>query len=373
MVSFILSPEQEELAATARRFFSDNSPTAAVRAAMSSAEGIDWTVWRRLGQDLGLLGVAVPEEYGGGGASFVELSVVAEEAGRALLCAPWLASAVLASNALLMSGQKDAMARYLPRLVTGDLIGTVAFGENDGTWSARDTQLAATDANGRWTLDGTLTYVIDGHAAGIVMALAQAPDGTPALFAVPMASGSSEREALPALDQTRRLSHLTLRGAPAELLVAGPRSQQVMERVLHLGVAALAAEQLGAASRSFEMTLGYLKFRHQFERPIGSFQALKHRCADLAMELESARALVMYAARAAAVAADDLATAASTAKAYTSDAYFHVAAEGIQMLGGIGFTWEHDAHLFFKRAAADRLLLGSPEFHNELLLAAIGV
>lgn len=373
MVSFILSREQEELAATARRFFSDSSSMSAVRSAMSSAEGIDWAVWGQLGRDLGLLGVAIPEEYGGGGAGFVELSLVLEEAGRALLCAPLLASAVLASNALLLCGEKGAMARYLPRLASGELVGTAAFGEYGGTWSARDTQLAATGDDGRWTLDGPLTYVIDGHTAGIVIVLARTADGEPALFAVPMAGQDIELEALPTLDQTRRLSHVTLRGAPAELLAAGPRSQEVMERVLHLGVAGLAAEQLGGASRSFEMTLDYLKLRHQFGRPIGSFQAIKHRCADLAMELESARALVMYAARAASMGADDLATAASTAKAYTSDTYFHVAAEGIQMLGGIGFTWEHDAHLFFKRAAADRLLLGSPEYHNELLLSAIGV
>ena len=265
------------------------------------------------------------------------------------------------------------MAAYLPGLAAGQLVGAVGLGDGAGVPGQEGTGVTATEDNGHWFLDGSLSYVIHGHVADVLVVAGTTAAGECSLFTVPMTADGVERQLLPALDQTRPLSSVTLRHAPAELTGRPGAGRETIGRVQHLGAVALAAEQLGGASRCFEMTLEHLRIRHQFDRPIGSFQALKHRCADLAMELESARALVMYAARAAGEGADDLAAAASTAKSYTSDAYFHVAAECIQMLGGIGFTWEHDAHLYFKRATADRLLLGTPEEHNELLLSAIGV
>lgn len=372
MVSFVLTPEQEELAATARRFFQQHSAASAVRTAMADETGVDRNIWRRMGQELGFLGMAVPEEYGGAGGGFVELATLMEEAGRALVCAPLLGSTVLATNAVLLSNDDKAKAALLPGLATGEQIGAMALG-GTSTWSPDNVRLSAIEEDGGWFLEGEEFHVIDGNVADLVLTAARTPVGECSLFAVRLPAAGAQRKALPTLDQTRPLCNLTFRHVPAQLVGPAGQGWSVVERVMQLGALGIAAEQLGGADRCFEIALEYLKLRQQFDRPIGSFQALKHRCADLAMELESARALVMYAARAAAGGAEDFPAAASMAKAHCSDTYFHAAAECIQMLGGIGFTWEHDAHLFFKRATADRLLLGSPEAHNELLLTMVGV
>ena len=372
MVSFLLTPEQAELSSTARRFFEQRSALPAVRDAMQSETGVDRGTWRQLGEDLGFLGIAVPEMYGGAGSTFVELAIVMEEAGRALACLPILSSAVLASNAVMLSGDEQAMADYLPDLATGERIGTLALAGDCARWGPDCVRLEATEQEGGWQLDGQESYVVDGHVADIVFTVAHTADGD-TLFAIDAASEGVQRQPLPTLDQTRRVANITFRHAPARVVGTPGAGWQIAQRALELGAVAMAAEQLGGAQRCLEMTLDYLNLRYQFDRPIGSFQGLKHRCADLLMEIESARSIVMYAARAATEATDDFSAVASMAKAYCSDVYFHAAGESIQMHGGIGFTWEHDAHLFFKRATADRLLLGSPEDHNELMLSRIGV
>jgi alkylation response protein AidB-like acyl-CoA dehydrogenase len=366
--------EQEELRSSVRRFLADRVPMTAVRELMDAADGGDPAVWKQAGDQLGLQGIAIPEEYGGAGFSFAEQAIVLEELGAALYGGPYLASAVLAANALLASEDEAAKQAYLPGIASGDLIATLAFTEEDGSWEPDASRLtAAADGEGAgWRLDGHKSFVLDGHTAGLILAVGRTASGL-SLFAVSADAPGLARTALPTLDQTRKLARLDFDGVPATLIGADGAAQAVLARTLDIAAIAQAAEQLGGAQRALDMAVAYLKVRHQFGRPIGSFQALKHRCADLLLEVESLRSAVQYAAAAVAEDSPEVPTVAALVKAYASDVYFHVAAENIQMHGGIGFTWEHDAHLYFKRAKASELFLGDATLHRERLAVLIGL
>ena len=344
-----VSAEQEELRASVRRFLADRAPITAVRELMDTTDGLDTGVWRQAGEQLGLQGIAVPEEYGGSGFSFAEQAIVLEELGAALYGGPYLASAVLAATALLASQDAGARKAYLPAIASGELIATLAFTEEDGSWEPADIRLTATADGDGWRLDGRKSFVLDGHTAGLT------------------------RTALPTLDQTRKLARLDFAGVPATLIGSAGDGAAVLSHVLDVAAIAQAAEQLGGAQRALDMAVEYAKVRHQFGRPIGSFQAIKHRCADLLLEVESLRSAVQYAAAAVAENSPEVPMVASLVKAYASDVYFHVAAENIQIHGGIGFTWEHDAHLYFKRAKASELFLGDASYHREHLATRIGL
>jgi alkylation response protein AidB-like acyl-CoA dehydrogenase len=378
-----VTPEQEELRASVRRFLADRAPISAVRELMDTTDGLDAAVWRQAGEQLGLQGIAIPEEYGGAGFSFAEQAIVLEELGAALYGGPYLASAVLAANALLASPDEDARNEYLPGIATGDVIATVAFTEEDGSWDPDAIRLAATSrgddppnplqsARQVWRLDGRKSFVPDGHIAGLILVVARTGEEL-SLFAVTADVSGLTRTALPTLDQTRKLARLDFAATPARLIGSVGDGAAVLSRTLDIGAIAQAAEQLGGAQRALDMAVEYLKVRHQFGRPIGSFQALKHRCADLLLEVESLRSAVQYAAAAVAENSAEIPMMASLVKAYASDVYFHVAAENIQMHGGIGFTWEHDAHLYFKRAKASELFLGDARYHREHLATRIGL
>jgi alkylation response protein AidB-like acyl-CoA dehydrogenase len=367
--------EQEELRSSVRRFLADRVPMTAVRDLMEAADGGDPEVWKLAGEQLGLQSIAIPEEYGGSGFSFAEQAIVLEELGAALYGGPYLASTVLAANALLASGDEAAKQAYLPRIASGELIATLAFTEEDGSWEPDATRLAAAedpDAGGGWRLDGHKSFVLDGHAAGLILVVGRTAVGL-SLFAVAADAPGLARTALPTLDQTRKLARLDFAAVPATLVGADGAAEALLERTLDIAAIAQAAEQLGGAQRAMDMAVEYLKVRHQFGRPIGSFQALKHRCADLLLEVESLRSAIQYAAAAVAEDSPEVPTVAALVKAYASDVYFHVAAENIQMHGGIGFTWEHDAHLYFKRAKASELFLGDATLHRERLAAKIGL
>jgi alkylation response protein AidB-like acyl-CoA dehydrogenase len=369
--------EQEELRSSVRRFLAERVPMTAVRELMEAADGGDPMVWKLAGDQLGLQGIAIPEEYGGSGFSFAEQAIVLEELGAALYGGPYLASAVLAANALLASGDDAAKQAYLPGIASGDLIATLAFTEEDGSWEPGSTRLTAAaaadpDAGGGWRLDGHKSFVLDGHTAGLILVVGRTGAGL-SLFAVAADAPGLARRALPTLDQTRKLSRLDFGGVPATLVGTDGAAEALLARTLDIGAIAQGAEQLGGAQRAMDMTVEYLKVRHQFGRPIGSFQALKHRCADLLLEVESLRSAIQYAAAAVAEDSPEVPTVAPLVKAYASDVYFHVAAESIQMHGGIGFTWEHDAHLYFKRAKASELFLGDATLHRERLAAKIGL
>jgi alkylation response protein AidB-like acyl-CoA dehydrogenase len=371
-VNFAFSEEQEELRRTVRAFLEQKSPSAEVRRLMETTEGYDPSVWEQMGSQLGLQGLAIPEEYGGSGYSYVELIVVLEEMGRALLAAPYFSTVALAANAILHSGDDAAKKELLGGIASGETIATLAMTEDSGRWDAEGITATATKSGDGYTIDGHKMFVLDGHTANLIVVAAKTGDNV-SLFTVAGDADGLTRTPLATMDQTRKQARLEFSGTPAKLLGTEGEGWPVLSRVLDLAAVALAAEQVGGAQKCLDMSVDYAKVRVQFGRPIGSFQAIKHKCADMLLEVESAKSAAYYAGWAAAELNDELPTVASLAKAYCSDAYFHAAAENIQIHGGIGFTWEHDAHLYFKRAKSSQLLLGDPTYHRELLAQRIGI
>ena len=372
LVKLAFTEEQEELRRSIRRFLADASPMGEVRRLMETPEGFDREVWSRLATELGLAGLHVPEACGGAGLGWVELLVVFEELGRTLACVPYLSTVGMAATALLASGDEAAQHELLPGIASGEVTAALAVAEDDGRWDLESVASVASRSGSSWTIDGRKAYVVDGHTAGLLLVAARTPAGV-GLFAVDGRAPGLTRTALPTLDQTRKLARLELSGTSARLIGEEGESAVWLSRALDLAAVALAAEQVGGAQRCLEMSVEYAKARQQFGRPIGSFQAIKHRCADMLLRVESARSAAYYAGWSAAEDAEDLPAVASLTRAYCSEAYFQVAAETIQVHGGIGFTWEHDAHLFFKRAKSSELLLGDPAYHRELLLRRVGI
>jgi alkylation response protein AidB-like acyl-CoA dehydrogenase len=365
-MSMTFNEEQDELRKSVRRFLEQKSSSADVRRLMETDEGYDAAVWQQMAEQLGLQGLALPEEHGGSGYGFLEQIVVLEEMGRALLCAPYFSSVVLAGNALVESGDEAAQKDLLPGIAEGSTIATLAWVENPSDWGIDGLQMTAKRAGDGYVLDGKKTLVLDGHTASLILVVAQA-DGGPSLFAVDPSANGVTRRKLDSLDMTRKVASLELSGVAARLIGSEGDAARIIEKTLRLAVVALAAEQVGAAQRCLEMSVDYAKLRVQFGRPIGSFQAIKHKCADMLLEVESARSAAYYAAWAAAEGSDELPVVASLAKAYCSDAFASAATENIQIHGGIGFTWEHDAHLFYRRAKSTEQFLGSPAEHRDQL------
>ncbi|HLN05367.1 MAG TPA: acyl-CoA dehydrogenase family protein, partial [Acidimicrobiales bacterium] len=364
--------EQEELRRAVRRFLEDKSPMSEVRRLMETDEGYDPAVWSQMANQLGLQALIIPEENGGAGFGYVELEVVLEEMGRSLLCAPYFSTVALATNALVASGDQLAKADYLPAIANGEIIATLALTEDTGRWDLDAITLAATGGRDDWTLDGHKTFVVDGYTAGLILVAARTSSGI-SLFAVDGDADGLTRTSLATMDQTRKQARLEFSGTPARLVGLEGQAGPVLQKTLDLAAVALAAEQVGGAQRVLEMSVDYAKTRIQFGRPIGSFQAIKHKCADMLLEVESAKSAAYYSAWAAAEDNEELPVTACLAKAYCSEAYFHCAAENIQIHGGIGFTWDHDAHLYFKRAKSSELILGDPAYHRELLAQRIGI
>ncbi|MER5428087.1 acyl-CoA dehydrogenase family protein [Streptomyces sp. NPDC002588] len=365
-MDFAFSEEQEELRRTVRAFLADTSPETEVRRLMETPEGFDRALWRRMGTELGLQGLAVPEEYGGAGCGPVEVGAVMEETGRALLCAPFLSSAVLATTALLRSADEEARRRLLPGLAAGELVATLALTEDSARWDAAGVALDARETEGTWLLDGHKTFVLDGAAADVVLTVARAADGI-GVFLVEGDAPGLTRTPLPTLDPTRRQARLDYHDVPAQRLRTHGDGWELVAQVLDRVAVALAAEQVGVASRALETAVEYAKVRHQFGRPIGSFQAVKHLLADVLLEVESARAAAHYALLAAEADSAELPAVASLAKAFCSDTCLRATSQNIQVHGGIGFTWEHPAHLYLKRAKTSQLLFGDSAYHRELL------
>ena len=371
-MNFAFSEEQDELRRTVRAFLEQKSPESAVREQMETEQGYDEAVWRQMGEQLGLQGLAIPEEFGGSGYSYVELGIVLEEMGRALLCAPYFATVALAGNLLQHSGDDAAKKDYLPGIASGDTIATVAFTEPSGKWDEAGITLEATPSADGFTLTGTKSFVLDGHTASLILVLARTGKGV-SVFAVEGSAEGLTRTPLATMDQTRKQAKLEFDGTPARLVGTEGEGWTAMSRTLDLAAVALAAEQVGGAQKVLEMAVQYAKDRVQFGRPIGSFQAIKHKCVDMLLEVESAKSAAYYGLWCAAEMNDELPSVASLAKAYCSEAYFHATAENIQIHGGIGFTWEHPAHLYFKRAKSSELLFGDPTYHRELLAQRIGI
>ena len=371
-MNFAFSEEQEELRKTVRAFLESKSPETAVREQMETENGFDPAVWSQMGEQMGLQGLSIPEEFGGSGFSFIELGVVLEEMGRALLCAPFFSSVVLAANALLLSGDDAAKKKYLPGIAAGETIATLATTEPSGKWDEKGITTKAEGSGSDWKITGSKMFVIDGATASLIIVGARTSKGV-SLFAVDGDAKGLTRTSLSTMDQTRKQAKLEFNATPATLIGTDGKGWDVLSQVFDLAAVALAAEQVGGAQKVLEMAVEYAKVRVQFGRPIGSFQAIKHKCADMLLEVESAKSAAYYGMWCAAEMNDELASVASLAKAYCSEAYFHAAAENIQIHGGIGFTWEHPAHLYFKRAKSSELLFGDPTYHRELLAQRIGI
>jgi alkylation response protein AidB-like acyl-CoA dehydrogenase len=371
-MNFAFSDEQEELRAAVRRFLTEKSPETEVRRLMDTTEGYDPAVWSQMAEQLGLQSLTIPEEFGGSGFSYVELIVVLEEMGAALLCAPFFSTVALGANALLTSGDDDAKKSYLPGIASGETIATLAITEDNGKWDFSGIELAATKKGAGWVLNGHKMFVLDGHVATLIIVAARTSKGV-TLFAVDGDASGLTRTPLPTMDQTRKQARLEFSETPAALIGTEGGAEAGLSKTLDLAAVALAAEQVGGAQHVLDASVEYAKTRIQFGRPIGSFQAIKHKCADMLLEVESAKSAAYYAGWAAAEDSDELPVVASLAKSYCSEAYFHSAAENIQIHGGIGFTWEHPAHLYFKRAKSSELLLGDPSYHRELLAQRIGI
>ena len=371
-MDFLCTDEQLELRATVRDFLASKSAEETVRGLMATPAGYDPAVWRQLSDQLGLVGLAVPEEYEGAGFGYVELGIVFEEMGRALLCAPYLASVALATEALLRCTDEAARKDLLPGLAAGTTIGTLALLEQPGRWDEASVQTRASRSGAGWVLDGGKRHVLDGHIADLIMVGARTPAGV-GLFAVDGAAAGLRRVPVPTLDQTRKQAHLEFAGTPARLIGDEADGWRVIRRVLDTAAILLAAEQVGGAWRAVEMAAGYAGMRVQFGRPIGSFQAIKHMCADMLTEAEAARSAAYYGLWALAADSEDVPLAASLAKVYCSVAYSKIAGDLIQVHGGIGFTWEHPAHLYFKRAKTCEAMFGTPGHHRDLLASRLGL
>ncbi len=337
---------------------------------METTEGYDPDVWAQLSNQLSALGLAVPEEYGGSGFGFVELSIVLEEAGRALLCAPLLSS-VVATTALLEFGDTTAMKDFLPGIVSGT-IATLAVVEPSGRWRESDVTTTAEESGTRWRLSGVKSFVLDGHTASLLLVAARTSAGV-SLFAVDGDAAGLVRTPLTTLDLTRKLAKIELDNVEGRLVGVDGGGWQPLERTLVVASVALANEQAGVAQAAMDMAVQYAKDRVQFGRAIGSFQAIKHKCADLVVAVESAKSAAYYAASAAAASADEFVEVAQIAASFCSEACLQVAHENIQIHGGIGFTWEHPAHLYYKRAKGSEVLFGDTIYHRELLARAIGL
>ena len=380
-MQFAFTDEQEQFSSVVRRFLAAKSPSSEVRRLMASADGFDPMVWQQLSSDLALPGIHLPEAYGGAGFGAVELNIAMQEQGRALLCAPFFSSCVLAASALLHAGTEEQKARLLPGIASGQCRATLAFTEANGRWDLNGLQAVArpdTSAAGGWRIDGAKRFVIDGCTANALVVAARVAgrtgDAGVGLFWMSAEAQGIARSPLATMDATRKQSSIQFSGAAAELL--GPAeflgSEGVgagaLTRTLDDAAIALAGEMVGGAEALLESAVAYAKMRVQFGRAIGSFQAIKHKCADMLLDVELAKSAVYYAAQAQADGNPETPGLACLAKAAASDAYMRTATQTIQIHGGIGFTWDNDTHLWFKRAKSSEVLLGDPSYHRELML-----
>ncbi len=380
-MDFAFNEDQEELRSMAQAFLEEKSGSEQVRKAMESELGYDPELWREIGSELGWTSVHIPEEYGGLGLGYVELVALMEIMGGALLCAPFFSSVGLAANALLVAGSEEQKRQYLPGIAEATTRATLAYSGVSGAWDASTICVTAARSGDEYRLSGTTTFVVDGHCADLIIVAARSATSEKeegvSLFVLPSDVEGLRRRQLPTMDQTRRLAEITfddVRLPASSLLGEEGAGWPMLSRTLDLAAVALAAEQVGGAQRCLDLSVAYASEREQFGRAIGSFQAIKHKCADMMVKVESARSAAYYAG--CCVAEDneaELVTTAPLAKAYCSDAYFQCAADTVQIHGGVGFTWEYDVHLYFKRAKSSEALLGDAAFHRELLAQRINL
>jgi len=379
-MDFRFSEEQEELGTIARSFLTEASDPEAVRTVMETPLGYDPEIWKQIGTELGWCCVHIPEAYGGLGLGFVDLAVLLEATGESVLCAPFYSTVALGANTILECGSEAQKETLLPPIAEGLRTATLAYAETGGQWDGDGVHATATPDGEGFILEGTKSWVVDGHSADLLLVVARAPgtsgDDGLSVFALQGDAEGLTRKSLPTMDQTRRLAEIQLSGVHvgSEACLGEPgEAAPGLRRTLDLAAVALAAEQVGGAQKCLDLSVAYAKEREQFGRPIGSFQSLKHKCADMMIAVESARSALYYAACIADDGSDDLTSNASLAKAWCSEAYFQCAAESIQIHGGVGFTWEYEPHLHFKRARASESWLGDPSYHRERIARTLGL
>jgi alkylation response protein AidB-like acyl-CoA dehydrogenase len=366
-VKFSFSSEQEEFRSNLRRLLTDRSPTREVRRLMETEHGYERDGWRGINSALGLTAIRIPEAYGGYGLGFGDQCIVLEEMGRALLCAPYFATAVLAAGAIMNAGTEAEKQALLPGIAAGDTTATLAWVEDNGRWDAEGATLAATAEGGEIVLNGHKSYVVDGHTADLIVVLARAPEGL-SLFTVDGHAAGLTGRVLKSMDPTRKLARLEFDRVAARPLGTADGGAAPFARTMIEAAVCLANEMVGGAERLREDALAYAMMRMQFGRPIASFQSMKHKQADMLLEVELAKSAAYYAAASLDDRDGDAAANAHLAKACTSDAYMQTAIHAVQIHGGIGFTWDNDTHLWFKRAKSSEVLLGDAGYHRELML-----
>jgi len=376
-MNFAFSEEQEEFRATLRRFLDERSPLSEVRRAMATREGYDPSLWKTMAAELGLQGLHLPEVYGGQGFGLLELGIAQEELGRALVPGPFFSTVCLAANAILNVGSEGDQRALLPDVASGARTATLAWLETVGTWDGAGVALECRPEHDGFVLDGAKSIVTDGASTDLLLVVARLlgtrGDAGLTLLRVERGAAGLSIETPESLDPTRRVSRVSFVGVRAAAVGAPGAAALGLERTLHQARTCLAFEMLGGAQRCLDMAVAYAKQRVQFGRPIGAFQAIKHKCADVLLELELARSAVHYAGWAAGKDPAQLPLAASLAKAAASDAYLLASAENLQIHGGVGYTWEYDPQLFYKRAKSSEVLLGDASCQRAAIAERLGL
>ena len=384
-MEFTFTEEQEMIRDTAAAFLAEVSDSDAVRRAMATELGYEPELWQRICGEMYWQAIHIPEEFGGMGLGYVEVVAMMEQMGRYLLCSPFFSTVCLAANALLVAGSDEQKTRWLGQLCEGGLTATLAFNGGSDRWDAKAITATWRRDGDTYVLNGDYRYVIDGHSADLLVVAAreegsQGEEAGIGLFLLDANSDGVARQWLPTMDQARKQAALQLRDVSVpgtDLMGEAGQAWPALSTVLDLAAVALAAEQVGGCQQLLDMTVEYTGERVQFNRTIASFQAVKHKAADMMLQTEVARSAIYYAACVAQETleggplAGELAEAASVAKSYCSDAYFAVAGDSLQLFGGVGFTWEYDVHLYFKRAKSSEHMLGNGSVHRERLAATL--
>ena len=370
-MDFAFSGDQQLLKNAARAFLDERCTSPIVRGLWDDPRGESEAMWKDMAQ-LGWLGLSLPEAYGGSGLGMVETAILLDEMGRAAYPGPYLPT-VLAAHALDSAGTTEQKNRWLPAIATGGARATTAFVDVELAWDPQSTATRAEKVGTGWRLSGAKQFVAWAHVADVLLVPARTPDGVTLFLVEPAAAGLALKP-LTAIDMGTRWAALTLDGVTvgADAVLGAPgNGERLVWELLRRAAVAAAAEMLGAARRCLDMSVGYAKVREQFGQPIGSFQAIRHKCAEMLLSVENSHAAVYYAAWALDAKAADAALAASVAKSYVSEAARHVCGEAIQVHGGIGFTWEYDLHLYMKRAKALEPMYGDADWHREQILRLV--
>jgi alkylation response protein AidB-like acyl-CoA dehydrogenase len=376
-LDFGFSEEQEMLRQSASNLLEKECPSTVVRRLMEDERGYDPELWKKMAS-LGWTGLVVPEAYGGAGLSYVDLVLVLEEMGRVMLPSPFIWT-VMAAEAIRRAGSDAQKASLLPKIASGDLKATIAWMEPSGLWTAGGIAATARQNGSEFTLDGVKLFVNDAHIADCLIIAARTGGSAETgvtLFAVESGRAGVSVTPLKTMDQTRKLSEVRLAGvraSSADVIGRVGDGWEILSAVIDRGKVMIAAEMMGGAQKVLDMSVEYAKVRVQFGRPIGSFQAVQHKCANMMIDVEGAKSAVYFAAWAVSNEVAEGPLAAALAKAAASDAFRRVSADGIQIHGGIGFTWEHDLHLYFKRAKSSEFTFGDATWNRELVAQGINL